>query len=367
MVRFPVDSAGGRFHAGGDRWGKPLKDLFMPKATLLEIARKLNLSKSTVSVALRDKAGVSEPMRARIKAEAARLDYRPDPVAGELMAMVRSRRQKVGVQTIAFINTFHDPKLLQTVPCFCSFYEGAKEMAELYGYKLEVFNAFGGGMRPRRLSSVLKSRGIRGVLIGARWMDEPDIEFDWGAFSCVLVGEARYGASLYRVCNHHVQSCSLALRKLVDLGYRRIGVMLDERYESSRGFDYLLGVDEARHTLGSQAEFIGWMRSGWNKAQFVRWVQENQLDAVLSQFEEAACARELQTAKGNGVAYACLVKAEDSTGAGIEQYSHEIGRASMEMLRSLLNAGERGTIPHPRITLIEGRWVDGETAPSITG
>jgi hypothetical protein len=47
-------------------------------------------------------------------------------------------------------------------------------------------------MTGSRLSHILKSRAVRGVLVGPRWRTEPDMEFDWSAFSVVLVGEAEY-------------------------------------------------------------------------------------------------------------------------------------------------------------------------------
>jgi DNA-binding LacI/PurR family transcriptional regulator len=66
----------------------------MPQATLLEIARRLKLSKSSVSEALSGKPGVSEAVEAEMRREAERLNYHPNPVAAELMALVRSRRRR---------------------------------------------------------------------------------------------------------------------------------------------------------------------------------------------------------------------------------------------------------------------------------
>ena len=98
--------------------------------TLQTVASSLGLTKTTVSVALRGRPGVSEAMRARIVAEAERLGYTPDPVAGELMAMVRSRRKNSTGETIAFINTFQqDPTLLKRIRGLRLFYDGAAELA----------------------------------------------------------------------------------------------------------------------------------------------------------------------------------------------------------------------------------------------
>jgi DNA-binding LacI/PurR family transcriptional regulator len=334
----------------------------MPEVTLLELSRRLNLSKSSVSVALRGKPGVSEEIRARVLEEARRLGYRPNPVATELMALLRTRRQAASGHTVGFINTFQDPSWMERLPTFRAFIEGAREAAEYFGYQFEVFQAYGEGMTPRRLDQVLKARGIRGLLVGPRWMNEPELPIDWNAFSCVLVGEARHCAGIYRVCNHHVYSTALTLRRLAERGYRRIGLTLIRGYESVRGHDYLVGLDEAKRELGDRVTLFSDLPAQWDEARFARWVQTERLDAVVSLTSDPAeCVRRLRTIEEEPIGYANLDVQPGTNWAGIDQHSIEIGKTSMDLLRTLLHAGERGTTPRPRIVLIEGEWVEGET------
>ncbi len=360
-------------------------------ATLQTVAASLGLSKTTVSVALRGRPGVSDEMRARIVAEAKRLGYTPNPVAAELMAMVRTRRRTSVGETIAFINTFQaDPTLMRRIPSFQKFIAGATEQAAHFGYRIEEFRASDYGTGSARLDQVLKARGIRGVLVGPRWFDEPEITLDWPAYSCVLIGETTYGAGIYRVCNHHPQTMELALTSLASLGYKRIGIELMSNYEAVRHFDLLAGVTPAERQVERTARFFVHVRprrtapgiervpvderSALSTAhdtlhqipKLAKWVQRDRLDALLTLHGyDPEALRSIRTASGHALGYARLDTHAEEACAGINQHPTDIGSTAMDLLRGLLHSGERGVVPRPRIVLVEGEWIDGPTAPRI--
>jgi LacI family transcriptional regulator len=364
----------------------------MPKdATLQHLAEKLGLSKTTISVALRGRPGVSETLRAKIIAEAARMGYKPNPIAHELMAMVRSRRQRRSAETIAFINTFReDPTLLARIPTYAKFLVGAAQQAERYGYRVEEFRAHGGGMTPARLDQVLKARGVRGVLVGPRWFDESELMLDWSAYSSVLLGESTHSAGIYRVCNHHPLTMELALTRLAALGYRRIGIELTQTYESVRHFDMLAGVEPAQRVLGDTVKFMVRIqprhnfpevatvpaaeRTGLYNAiirervmpEIQAWTLEQRLDAFVCLGGYSVIdMRAVRTTHRRPLGYARLDVHPDEGCAGVHQHSTEIGAAGVDLLRNLLHSGERGVTSRPRILLVEGEWLDGPSAPPI--
>jgi LacI family transcriptional regulator len=248
---------------------------------------------------------------------------------------------------------------MERIPTFRAFLQGAKKQGELYGYKVDEFRAFGAGMSPKRLEGVLQARGVRGVLIGPRWLNEPEVDLDWGAYSCVLVGETRATSGLYRVSNNHVHACVETLRRLVAAGCRRIGVLLMKNYEAVRGHEYLLGVDEARRVLGRRAQYFVRKEAACEEGEFWDWVRAKRLDAVVSLHKEPGLALESSRPDfGGAIAYANLDVPPGSAWAGIDQHSGEIGKAAMDMLRNLLHAVERGASLRPRMLLVEGSWVN---------
>jgi LacI family transcriptional regulator len=315
----------------------------------------------SVSVALRGKPGVSEALRAKILKRARELGYRPNPVAAELMSLVRSRSRSRGTETIAFLNTFADADLFFRIPGLGDFVTGARARAQEYGYGVEVFHARKEGVTGKRLAGILRARGVRGILVGPRWRTEPDIDFSWDDFSVVLVGEAEYGPNLYRVCNHHVHSCFTVLQALAAKGYGRIGLALVREDESKRGYDYLLGVEQFRLS-GGRAEVVSWLYQEFSSKEFVAWTKRERLDAVVSLAVDPGLeSAKLKGPEGKAMGYANLNVVAGMHWAGIDQNSLEIGGAAVDLLRGLLLEGERGVVPRPRIVLVEGKWVDAVT------
>lgn len=361
-------------------------------ATLQDIASNLGLSKTTISVALRGRPGVSDEVRARIMAEAKRLGYEPNPADAELMALVRARRHLDSGKTIAFINTFRqDPTLLKRIRGFRQFFEGAVEQAKRFGYRIDEFRIGDAGMSSARLDQVLKARSICGVLIGPRWFDEPEIVLDWPAYSCVLIGETSCNAGIHRVCNHHPQTIELALTRMAALGYKRIGIELPNDFESVRHFQYTAGVNPAERIVSGSARFFINVTPHFTPEPIQRaepeerdrlttvyqhahelprlqeWVQRNRLDALvtIANYDYHEIIRHIKTANGRKLAYACLDVTPEENTAGINQHPDDIGRAAMDLLRALLHSGERGISPRPRIVLVEGEWIDGPSAPPV--
>lgn len=51
--------------------------------------------------------------------------------------------------------------------------------------------------------------------------------------------------------------------------------------------------------------------------------------------------------------------------AGVNQNNRIIGRTAVDMLIAKIHANDRGIPATPRHILIEGRWMNGKTAPRI--
>ncbi|MBC8041552.1 MAG: LacI family DNA-binding transcriptional regulator [Opitutaceae bacterium] len=336
----------------------------MPNVTLMEIARRLGVSKTAVSLALRGKPGLSEETKQRIVKLAEEMGYAPNPLSVELMALVRDNRQKTGTQTIAFINTFMEPGLMKRIEGFPEFVTGASMRAERYGYKVEVFEARAPGMTGARLADILQARGIRGILVGPRWRQEPEIDFPWERFSVVLVGEPEYGSNLHRVCNHHIHACSTALRHLAAKGYRNIGVALGAVHERTYGYDYLLGVDQFLRQCDSGIKVTSWLYEEWSEDEGEAWVNKHGFDAGVGlSSDPAELFLRKRTREGDRLGFASLSAHKCYPWSGISQHTEDISAAAMDLLRGLLLGGERGTSPRPQILLIEGEWVEGNTTP----
>jgi LacI family transcriptional regulator len=79
------------------------------RVTLRQIARTARVSVMTVSYALRDRPEVSPTERARLRALAEKLGYRPDPLLTHLMQHLRSHRRIKPTANLAVLTSLDAP------------------------------------------------------------------------------------------------------------------------------------------------------------------------------------------------------------------------------------------------------------------
>src|SRR5471030_1284470 len=101
--------------------------------TLRTIAQAAGVSLATVSLALRDNPQTSRKTRARIKAVADRMGYRPDPRVAKLMSYLQQRKHRTGDGTLAFVTAFAQPEVWRESATWTNYFEGATAMAEELG------------------------------------------------------------------------------------------------------------------------------------------------------------------------------------------------------------------------------------------
>lgn len=99
----------------------------MKNITIKDIARELNISKSTVSRALRDSWEIGEETKKRVLELAQRLDYNPNPVA---LSLLRSQTNDIGVIVPEIANPF-----------FALVIAGIEDVAFAEGYHVVIYQS----------------------------------------------------------------------------------------------------------------------------------------------------------------------------------------------------------------------------------
>src|ERR1035441_8066159 len=121
------------------------KSLFMApspskaRVTLSDIARKLNVSHTAVSRALRNDRQISKSLCQRVQQTAAEMGYRPDAMLTALAHYRRTSKAITITASIAWINHWPDPKRLRCYHEFDLYWQGAAAEADRNGYRLEEF------------------------------------------------------------------------------------------------------------------------------------------------------------------------------------------------------------------------------------
>ncbi len=338
------------------------------RVTLRDIARRLKVTHTTVSRALRNNRQISPALRVKIQVVAAEMGYRPDPMLSALAHYRQSNLKAAIGSELAWINLWPDPKDLRRQREFDLYWKGAFAEAARCGFRLEEF-ALNAGMTVARLRQIFRTRNIIGLLLPPKPTDAvPAWEgFPWDEFFVVRFGHSLPYPAAHIVASDQMSDGLMAFENIRRHGYRRIGLVTGQ-FNSKNLVRFAAGYLFGRLSLPEYERLpllnLSQVSVHEDKKALVAWLKNARPDAILT---DLASLRDLLAEAGcrvpQDVALAAMSVLDGNADAGINQNSEEIGRAAVETMVSLINRNERGLPKICREVLVEGRWVDGSTLP----
>jgi len=340
------------------------------RVTLQDIAARYGVTKTTVSMALRNSRQVSPSRRQEIQQLARDMGYTPDPFLNRL---ARYRRQKDVVREpgrIAWLNRWDPPQSLRSYKEFDYYFRAANEAALHFGYQLEEF-VWPAGESSKNVQRQLEKLGILGLLIPAH---PPAVDwggFDWDKFSLIRFGMTVPWPDSNLVTADHQRAVVMAMEKIHAYGYERIGLILSSEHDRSMGGNFTGGYQWAQKLLKLRAIpllDLPFRRSTEGVERYKRnlnsWMKKYQPDAILTHSGEVLrYFRELGYRIPQDVALAGTSVYDIPLDAGIDQHPKAIGRIAAEMLIKQISLNEKGVPAKPCRILIESRWQDGKSLP----
>lgn len=334
------------------------------KITLKHIAEEAQVSRMTVSLALRGDVSLPAATRERIKAVAGRLGYRPDPDIARLMEVVRSNKKRNQHSKIAYLIAYRNRTEWKKETTQWLYFEGAQQRAHEYGYLLEEHWLSAPGMTDRRLSEIIHSRGIEGVLVAPLPGFGPIFDsFRWELVSAVALGYSLTQPALNRACNHQFQSMRVLLRTLRQHGYRRIGLAMPGDQDNRVNHHWRAAYLTEQSLEGGHGWPTPFLADKWTRPAFETWFKKSRPDCVITVSTDPGrwlADMGLRTPQDIGLANVDLNP--DTHGiTGINQNSRQVGAAAVDVLISQLRHNERGVPTIPRLAMVEGTFVMGDT------
>lgn len=332
-----------------------------------DIAKVLGVNQATVSLALRGDRSISGAMIQRVREAAERLGYRPNAYVASLMAHIRAGRKPSEEGVIALLIEARSEADWYRTESYRIYHGGVLRRARELGFRVQSFFLKAPGMNAAVVDRILEARGIQGIIFAPPYRGNRFLEMRWERYACVGSGHGWEPQQFDRVANDHAQNVLLAYRELGRLGYRRIGPLFnDNAAVVANGLKWLPGYLEARHRL-SAAERIPFFVLGNQKGLaglFRRWISRNRPDVLLgiTGWEKTLLETAGLRIPGD-IGLACLVRPANSTFAGVDEKNEIIGATALELVASQIARNEYGIPAHPKLTLIDGRWVDGASAP----
>lgn len=345
-----------------------------PRVTLKDVALEAGVHVSTAWRALSNETYVSDGKRKLIREVADRLGYSPDPMLSALSSYRRSQRPPAYRSTLAWINNFPVRKDCTDAPHMKAYFDGAKAYAESKGFKLEEFWLQEKGMTPKRARDVLLARNIRSLLFAPQPMANTHLSIDLSAFACVSLGYSLSEPHLHVTVNDQHSATLLCLKRLAQLGHRRIGMatISDTLKRTRHHFEspYLIfqnAIPPAKRvplfTIDNEGERAS--HEPWRE-RFLQWRATHQPTAIICTFSQPLTwLREAGMRVPEDVSLATLSCMQQPGWSGIDQQEHIIGARAVELLISIFQAGERGVPDTALRLLVEGRWHEGSTTASI--
>jgi DNA-binding LacI/PurR family transcriptional regulator len=338
-----------------------------PRVTLADIARHAGVSRTAVSYALRDDPNIAVETRARIRKSAEALGYRPDPMLAKLMAHLHAGRGRRYAGKLAFLNVHPDRDFWKEVTALSDFRRSAEQRAEELGYGTEEFSLHEPGRSPRRLAQMLVARGIRGILVGSTGRHGSVVEFPWAKFASLAVGYSVENPALHRVVTHHYRNTRIALGKVAEAGYSRIGFITDRVLEATMEDLHLAAFLAYSQEIPAKSRVPALFHNEGGRVEGLRrWFDKYRPDVILS----TSIGRAELTAAGlrvpQDVALVKLLLWTEADGlAGVRPGYERLGATAVNLLVGQLQHDDYGVPADPKIVQVEGRWCDGPSLPSL--
>lgn len=320
----------------------------------------------SVSYALRNHPKLKESTRLTIRKAAEKLGYVPDPDIVKLMSRIRMNQTIETRSFVAVIDLFEDRKAFKADPYTNSLIAAAEARLAKLGYQMTRLSVFQPRLSPQRISTILHSRGIEGVLLPPFPTELKTFRMDWNTVSLICTEERFHDPELNKVVPHHYSNMTLAMSKLWELGYRRPGLI---SCRNSLGRDNFAWFGAFYSFLKDRAgsDFIPPLREGSDPSEIAAWYAAHKPDVlvVTEDWLTDLFKRATKLSVPEDVS-AVSVSTDFGVLSGIHQGSDVIGSAAADILTAHIIRNERGIPENPKTMMIEGTWLDRGSAPPVS-
>lgn len=328
---------------------------------LRSIAKKLGVSTSTVSLALRGSEKISVRTRDRVLREAELRGYQPDPKLTELYRQLRMSKVDGFDSSIAVVtdgierldgNQWREVRDVMI------------ESATRLGFRVEFFDMERDGLRPARLRSILISRGIQGIVFVNLGKEPTAYPSELKEFSAVTIGAVN-DASPACVSMDRFGALRRLLYRSFELGYRKPALFFegvdtanDPVYKAAylgwceQEIGLPLSVSFYYHNFPKENDFEDWFQI--HRPDFIIGVRAGQTFESISEKLEQLCSgspERVMQATIEGVV-------SGSSLPGVIQDYESIGTTVIESLVDCIERKVAVGDKSGRSLLIEGKWIN---------
>jgi len=333
------------------------------RPNMQQIADAAGVSKSAVSLALRNDPRIPESTRERIQKVAHEMGYQRNPVVDSLMTQLRAGRQPSFQANLGLINCSPNKDLKEN-HTFRRLREGVFRRAEQLGYGVEEFWLQQPDMRPERLKQIIETRGIRGLVLVAAL--DPDTIADgyikfWYNFACSVIGVTHLKDNLDCASNDQYLTSRNAARKVLELGYKRPIMVVPAADDVLLEDKFSAGFYSATRSLPAKDRLPLLPIDPGAPAKAIARIHKLKPDVVITnkvELYDALIKEGISIPEDMG-----LVHLDWHDGishlAGMRQNNRVVGSAGVDLVVGQLHKNEHGAQEFPKVVQIESVWING--------
>lgn len=335
------------------------------KVTMEDVAKAAGVTQATVSMALRKHPKISVATQEKVAATAVRLGYQANGAISTMMARIRLRQPVRYQATLGAIIPFAERAAFDENKTFQRYLQGATRRATELGFKLQPFWPLTSGMNWDRLGTILRARGIEGLLLLP--LPRPGrLPLDLSLFAAAAIGYTLEQPAVHRATTAHYEGMLTTLRHVEAAGYRRIGVVLDRTVHNRTERKWLAAFRAYRDDpagLDAPAALVVDHADG--AGAFREWLRDHRPDAIIAgnvPIHEWFAGADKRLTRRVGVAM-LGERFQGPSFAGIDEHSERVGAAAIELVIAQLHRNERGLPAFPQDVHIAGEWRNGPSLP----
>jgi LacI family transcriptional regulator len=340
----------------------------MARPTLRQIAAACGVNVSTVSRALNGSTRIPQETQSKILQTARKLGWAPNPLAAAYMAHLRSTHPPSYKATLGFLVDVPGVEDWAAMPGHIQLhFASAQARAASYGYMLHPINLADEGMTLRRADQAFRNRNVPGVLLSSFRPDHVLRHFGWRHYSSVLLGSPVRHPILHRVASNTHHGFHMVINHAFALGYRRVGVVISEQYDSQTDHGVMFPVAYAQRRLqpDQSLDALVLERSDDTAKPLVReWLERLRPEVLIGTDIARQTLADMDWRVPDDIAFISVDRSPSFPEyAGFNQRHELFGRVGIDLLVSQLNANQRDIPQDPILNLVQGTWVDGPSAP----
>jgi len=330
-----------------------------------EIAALAGVSKAAVSLALKHAPKISAATHDRIWKIANELGYKEDAHTASYMSYIRRGRPNNEIPVIGLLTAFRTEREWLHNAHFKRFHETVLARATAQGYRIDEIWITQPGMNRARLTQILSTRNIQGLIIAPSGAKAQPLPLDLEHYALAECTDHGWKPQLHRAAPNHYFNMSIALESLEAKGYVRPGVACIGEDFLIKGHEHEGAYEFWSRRHGDANRVPPYVNHEYTFDGFRQWVENYRPDVVISNYQ--AVPKELSEygVKVPETIGFCLMGIIDEFKhfSGINCKYAAIDAATVDLVVAQLNRGERGIPTSPRNVTFEGEWHEGQSTP----